>query len=69
MIGRDVVVEAEIIEQPRPRSLKAIIAVSPANQRDSMDHDTALTTINERLFQRYLRKRGSVSGVAGVGVK
>jgi len=47
MIGRDVVVEAEVVKQLSRRRLNApIIADSPANQRDPMNHDAALTTIN-----------------------
>src|SRR3984957_6141106 len=53
VIDRDVFLKAEIIEQPRRRSLKAHHRVSPANQRDSMNHDAPLTTINRRLHQRY----------------
>jgi hypothetical protein len=61
VIDRDVFLKAEIIEQPRRRSLKAHHRVSPANQRDSMNHDAPLTTINRRLYQRYLRKAATAS--------
>jgi hypothetical protein len=59
VIDRDVFLKAEIIEQPRRRSLKAHHRLSPANQQDSMNHDTPSPAIKQPLFQRY-RPTGSV---------
>jgi hypothetical protein len=68
VINRDVFLKAEIIEQPRRRSLKAHHRLSPANQRDSMNHDTALPAIKQPLFQRYPRIAVVHSTPSGKGV-
>jgi hypothetical protein len=38
-----------------------IIALSPTNQQDSMNHGDVLTAMNHRLFQRYQREAGDWS--------
>ena len=56
VIGRNVFVEAEIIEQPRRVFPEIPSSPSlPQNQRDLMNHGTPPLAIKQPLFQRYLR--------------